>query len=180
MLYVIRAVEKRKPYVEEMLKQIPDAVVYYDEFRDPMKSYLHVCKNIIAGQPAVLLEDDVILTSDFKEKVERVIKQYPDTLINFFSLSKKYLEPHWKKGREHCMAQCEYYPKGFSYDIVKAYDDWPLKEKEPTATDFLTGYAWGNSRYYLIWCPSLVQHMQVKSVIDPRRSKKRQSVTFEE
>ena len=134
----------------------------------------------IAGQPAVLLEDDVILTSDFKEKVERVIKQYPDTLINFFSLSKKYLEPHWKKGREYCMNQCEYFPFGFSQKVVDAYKRWPLREKEPTAYDFLVGYAWGSNKPYLVWCPSMVQHRQVKSIIDKRRSSKRQSVTFEE
>ena len=180
MLYVVRAVEERRPFVEEILKQIPEAVIYYDEFRNPMQSYLHVCENIIAGQPAVLFEDDIILTSNFKEKCEAVIRQYPDMLINFFSLSKKYLKPHLKKGREHCMGQCEYYPKGFSLEVVKAYSTWKDKEKEPNATDFLTGYAWGNNRDYIVWCPSLVQHRQVKSVIDPRRSSKRQSVTFEE
>lgn len=179
MLYVIRAVEERKPFVEEILKQIPDAVVYYDKDGDAMKSYLHVCENIIAGRPAVLLEDDIILTSNFKEKIESVIAMYPDMLINFFSLSKKNIKPHLKKGREYCMNQCEYFPEGFSLKITEAYKHWPLKEKEPTAYDFLVGYAWGNNNQYLVWCPSLVQHREVKSVINPRRSSKRQSVTFE-
>ena len=180
MLYVIRAVEERRPFVEETLKQIPDAVVYYDEFRDPMRSYLHVCENIIKGQPCVLMEDDIVLTSNFKEKAESVIERYPDTLINFFSLTKKYTGPHWKKGRQYCMNQCEYFPEGFSLRVVEAYKTWPLKEKEPTAYDFLVGYAWGSNRWYLVWSPSLVQHRQVKSIINPRRSSKRQSVTFEE
>lgn len=180
MLYVIRAVRERKPFVDEILKQIPEAVVYWDDKRDTMKSYLYVCKNIIGDKPAVLLEDDVILTSSFKEKAEKVISHYPDTLINFFSLSKVKTLPHWKKGREHCMAQCEYYPKGFGTKVWESYEHWPAKESDPTATDLLTGYAWGNNNPYLIWCPNLVQHRQVKSVIDPRRSSKRQSVTFEE
>ena len=180
MLYVVRAVESRKPFVEEILKQIPDAIVYYDEFHDPMKSYLHVCKNIVNGQPAVLLEDDIILTSNFKQKIESVIDICPDMLINFFSLSKKYTEPHTKKGREYCMNQCEYFPEDFSLKVVEAYENWPLKEKEPTAYDFLVGYAWGSNRDYLVWCPSLVQHRQVKSIIDPRRSSKIQSITFKE
>lgn len=180
MLYVVRAVEEREPFVAEILKQIPDAVVYYDEFRDPMKSYLHVCKDIIAGQPAVLLEDDIVLTSNFKKKAEAVIAEYPDTLINFFSLSKKYQTPHWKKGREYCMNQCEYFPKGFSLKVVESYETWPLREKEPNAYDFLVGYAWGSNKPYFVWCPSLVQHRVVKSIIDPHRSSKRQSVTFME
>lgn len=180
MLYVIRAVRERKEFVDEMLKQIPEAVVYWDDERDAMKSYLHVCKNIVGDQPAVLLEDDIILTSDFKQKIEEVISCYPKILINFFSLSKKHLKPHFKKGREYCMNQCEYFPAGFGTKVYKAYENWPLKDQEPNAYDFLVGYAWGYNNPYLVWCPSLVQHRQVKSIIDPKRSSKRQSVTFEE
>ena len=180
MLYVVRAVREREPFVREILKQVPDAVVYYDdEFHDAMKSYLYVCEHIVKGQPAVLMEDDIILTSNFKEKIEKVISEYPDILINFFSLSKKFTVPHTKKGREYCMNQCEYFPEGFSLKVVEAYKTWELKEKEPNAYDFLVGYAWGNNNPYLVWCPSLVQHREVKSIINPRRSSKRQSITFE-
>lgn len=180
MLYVIRAVESRRDFVDEILKQVPEAIVYYDEFGNAMKSYLHVCENIIKDEPAVLLEDDIVLTSNFKQKIESVISEYPEILINFFSLSKKHVKPHFKKGREYCMNQCEYFPAGFARKVVDAYKDWPLKEKEPTAYDFLVGYAWGYNKPYLVWCPSLVQHRQVKSIIDPRRSSKRQSITFKE
>ena len=181
MLYVVRAVRERKPFVDEILKQIPEAVVYWDnEFHDAMKSYLYVCEHVVKGQPCVLLEDDVILTSNFKEKCESVIAQFPDMLINFFSLSKTKTKPHLKKGREYCMNQCEYFPKGFSLKVVDAYKRWELKDKEPTAYDFLVGYAWGNNNSYLVWCPSLVQHREVKSIINPKRSSKRQSVTFVE
>ena len=180
MLYVVRAVESRKPFVEEILQQVPDAIVYYDEFGDAMKSYLYVCDHIIAGQPAVLLEDDIILTQNFKQKIEDVISEYPKILITFFSLSKKYTTPHFKKGREYCMSQCEYFPEGFSLKVVDAYKNWPQRETDPTAYDYLVGYAWGANKPYLVWCPSLVQHRQVKSIIDPKRSSKRQSITFEE
>ena len=180
MIYVVQAVKEREAYVTEILRQVPEAIVYYDEFHDVQKAYLHICKDIIKGEPCVLMQDDIILTSDFKNKIESVISSYPDTLINFFSLSKKYLTPHWKKGREHCMAQCEYYPKGFSLDVVRVYEEWKSRYKETSAIDFLAGYAWGNNKPYLVWCPSLVQHRVAKSVIDPKRSSKRQSITFEE
>ena len=179
MLYVVRAVHEREEFVRKIKDQIPEAIVYYDENHDSMKAYLYVCENLINGSPAVMLEDDIILTSNFRGKIESVIKQYPDTLINFFSLSKKFTEPHWKKGREYCMSQCEYFPLGFSKKVVSAYEKWPLKEKEPNAYDYLVGYAWGYNNPYLVWCPSLVQHRQVKSIINPKRSSKRQSVTFE-
>lgn len=181
MLYVIRAVRERKEFVDEILKQIPDAIVYWDdEFHDAMKSYLYVCEHIIKGQPAVLLEDDLILTSDFKTKCEDVIAKYPKMLIKFFDLSKVNVAPHFKSGRQYCSSLCEYFPEGFSLKVVKAYDTWPLKEKEPNAYDYLVGYAWGYSNKFLTWCPSLVQHRVAKSVINPRRSSKRQFITSKE
>ena len=180
MLYVVRAVESRKSYVDEILKQIPEAVVYWDEFGDSRKSYLHTCKNIIGDTPCVLMEDDIILTSNFKQKIEAVIGQYPEILINFFSLSKKFVKPHFKTGREFGMTQCIYLPKGMGTKIVDSYESWPLKNETKSAFDWLVGYAWGYNKPYLVWCPSLVQHAKTKSVIDPRRSTKRQSITFEE
>ena len=180
MLYVVRAVRERKQFVDEILEQIPEAVVYWDdEFHNAMKSYLYVCEHIIGDQPAVLLEDDIVLTSDFRRKIEDVIAQYPKILINFFNLSVKHTEPYFKKGREYCMNQCEYFPEGFARKVVDAYQSWPDKDKHPTAYDFLVGYAWGGNKPYLVWNPSLVQHRIGKSIIDPHRSSKRQSKTFE-
>lgn len=181
MLYVVRAVRDRARFVEEILKQVPEAVVYWDdEFHNAMKSYLYVCENIIGDQPAVLMEDDIILTADFKRKIESVINKYPEILINFFNLSKKHREPFFKKGREYCMNQCEYFPAGFARRVVEAYKTWPQKDEHPTAYDYLVGYAWGGNKPYLVWNPSLVQHRIGKSIINPRRSSKRQSETFME
>lgn len=179
MRYIIRAVEQRRPYVEEILKQLPEADVYWDKDGDAMKSYLAACR-LAGDEPVVLLEDDIILTKNFKSKIEAVISEYPEILINFFSLSKKYLSPHFKKGREYCMNQCEYFPAGFAKKVLEMYESWPQKESEPNAYDFLVGYAWGANKPYLVWCPSLVQHRECKSVIDSRRSSKRQSITFKE
>ena len=180
MLYVVRAVESRKPFVDEILKQIPEAIVHYDYGGDAMKSYLYVCEHIVAGRPAVLLEDDIILTSNFKEKIEKVISKYPDMLINFFSLSKIHTESRLQNGRQYCSSLCEYFPLGFSKKVVDAYEHWPLRDKEPNAYDYLVGYAWGYRNKYIEWCPNLVQHRECKSVINPRRSSKRQSITFME
>ena len=180
LIYAIHAVESRRDFVEETLKQIPNAIVYYDEFGDAMKSYLYICENIIGDKPCVFLEDDIILTDGFVEKVESVIEEHPDMLINFFSLSKKFLEPHYKKGSQFCMNQCVYFPKGFGTKVANSYEDWVKwdKGKNPTACDFLVGYAWGLNNDYLVWQPSLIQHRECKSMINSRRSTKRQSVTF--
>ena len=43
MKIIIRAVRSRKNMVDEMLKQIPNAIVYYDDiYKNAMKSFLHV------------------------------------------------------------------------------------------------------------------------------------------
>lgn len=178
LIYVVRAVKSRAEYVEEIRKQIPELIVYWDEFGSARESYVHTCKNIVGDKRCVLMEDDIILTANFKEKIEKVISKNPDILINFFSLSKKYTTPHFKKGREFCMDQCVYLPKGFGTRIAEAYKTWPDKDKYISAVDFLTGYAWGKNKDYLVWCPSLVQHRACKSVINPKRSSKRQSITF--
>lgn len=183
MLYVIRAVREREHFVKEILKDIPEAIVYYDDvFHNAMDSYLYVCKNIVKGQPAVLLEDDVILTSNFKQKIEEVIEEYPEILIKFFDLGKTYKKPHFKKGREYCSNLCEYFPKGFSEKVCNKYEEWKAKDKgkNPTAYDYLVGYAWGENKPFLVWNPSLVQHRDGKSQINPKRTAKRKSVTFEE
>ena len=177
MRYIIRAIEKRKPYVEEILKQIPDAEVYYDTSGNAMMSFLNACS--MAGDDAcVMLEDDIILTSNFKEKIEREISKDPSMLINFFSLSKKETEPHFNSWRQFCMNQCVYMPQFLCRACIDKYDAWVAydKAKNPTAYDYLIGYVW--HRDYLVYCPSLVQHIEGKSEINSRRSSKRQSITF--
>lgn len=181
MKYIIRAVRSRQKFVEEILKQIPEAVVYYDEFGNAREAFVHVCDKLIKDdEPCVMLEDDIILCDNFKNKIEKVIAEQPDMLINFFSLSKKFIEPHYKKGREFCMTQCVYFPVGLNRRIVEVYPEWleVTHHQYLSAVDYLTGYAWGNNRNYFVYCPSLVQHIEGKSMINPKRSSKRQSITF--
>jgi len=179
---IIRAVESRSHFVAEIKKQLPDAIIHWDKSGCPMRSFLKACE--IAGDDAVLmLEDDIILTDNFREKAEVVIAENPDILINFFSLSKKYTETHYKAGKEFCMCQCNYLPAGFAKRCIDTYSEWRSTErgkKYRLATDFLKGYAWGYSKKYLVYCPSLVQHREVVSVTDKRRSSKRQSITFQQ
>ena len=51
----------------------------------------------------------------------------------------------------------------------------------PTAMDYLVRDFLKDNKYkYWIYQPCLVQHMECKSVIDPRRSSKRQCINFVE
>ena len=54
-------------------------------------------------------------------------------------------------------------------------------KEHPNGTDAMVrDFLKDRKEKYWIHCPSLVDHRQGKSVIDPRRSSKRQSFTFVE
>ena len=180
MLYVIRAVRERKPFVDEILKQIPEAIVYWDDDRNAREAFVNCCKDIVKDQPCIMLEDDIILTSNFKEKIEKVVNECPDIMISFFSLSKKQTTTCLRKGRELCSSLCIYFPKGLAKKIVDFYPTWDGKQKYISAIDYLIGDAYGRGKSYMLYCPSLVQHRDCKSAINSRRSSKRQSITFVE
>lgn len=178
MRYIVRAIESRLPTVEKIKEQIPEAEVLIDKTGNAMKSFLAACE-YVGDDPCVMLEDDIVLTANFKEKIEAAINGKEDMLINFFSLSRKFTASHFKPWYQFCMNQCVYMPRGFCLVCVEKYEAWRAydKYKNPTAYDYLMGYAWHKD--YFVYCPSLVQHMEGKSAINPKRNPKRQSITFQ-
>ncbi len=178
MRYIMRAIKSREHFVDEVKAEIPELEVHYDDTGSAMESLKYTLEHIIGDDACVLFEDDIELCDDFKNKIESVINELPDTLISFFSLSKKNVVPYWKRGKEFCMMQCVYLPKGFASKLLSTYDDWRATQgvSNLQATDFWIGYAWKIE--YFVYCPSLVQHRVCVSAIDKRRSSKRQSITF--
>jgi len=162
-----------------MRDQIPNLVAFQDTKGHAMVTFLESL-GFIQDRPCVMLEDDIELTSNFCAKIEPVIAAHPASFKTFFSLSKKYTASRWANGGNFCMSQCLYFPPGYALHIAQYYADWPRKEEHPTGYDFLIA-DWLKSRKerYYIHCPSLVQHLPVVSLIDGRRSKFRQSPTFE-
>ena len=55
-----------------------------------VKSYINALYKI-NEYDAVLMEDDIVLCKNFKEELEKVVDEYPDTIINFFSAPRKIL-----------------------------------------------------------------------------------------
>jgi len=137
-----------------------------------------------AGHDAALhMEDDIILTQGFNEKVESVIASMPDTAIQFFSMRKADLTEGSRWDNSFLMAQCFYLPAGWSrrmseYMLRQDRDDPKLLYKEPLDMVVRFYFKKVEKKKYWIHCPSLVDHLEGKSVIDPKRSSKRQSKTF--
>lgn len=189
MRYIVRAIKRRMLYVENMKREIPNLEISLDnKMTDSNSAYMNFLNALeMAGEDAcVHLEDDITLTSNFKEKIEKVISENKDQVIQFFSMRKKDLDvgTRMELGSTFLMAQCFYMPKGLNKKLLKYCKEWINKNPDRfngspldnAVADFLKE----NKIKYLLSVPSLVQHLEVKSVIDPRRSTKRQSKTFQE
>lgn len=182
MKIIIRAVRSREHMVDEMLKEIPNAIVYYDDvYKNAMSSFLHVLE-INGSEPVVILEDDVELTSNFLDKLNNAIKGHEHELVQFFSMRKADIDVGSRYDRNYLMGQCTYFPRGYTKLIREYYELWkntPNGIKHSTGTDtMINDFLRYKKEKYWIHVPSLVQHLEVKSVIDSRRSSKRQSKTF--
>ena len=128
------------------------------------------------------LEDDIILCDNFLERVNKVIARHPDKAITFFTLKNRPMGENIEKGGNFCMAQCVYMPKWLNVALKKYVDIWLMSKRgkeNPTGNDYMVADLLASlKKSYILYQPSLVQHMDMKSRIDPRRSTKRQSKTF--
>ena len=175
--FVIQAVWSRRRTVAAMLETVPDAVVYYDMARQPTRA----CGGSImaaGGKAHVHMEDDVIMCTGFRDKVEAAIAEQPDEIINFFpgSVRTEVLESKWFPASNFGAHLCVYFPAWFPV----AYIDWALANNwhpDPfcrwNAQDYsVREFLKTVKRRYLVWHPILVQHMIGLSSIDRARDHK--------
>lgn len=127
------------------------------------------------------MEDDIILCDNFLEEVNKAIAKHPNKLITFFTL-KNVDETKEMDGRTFCMNQCVYMPKWFNKMLLKYSDIWMNTKRgkeNPTGYDYMMADMMSKLKEkYIISIPCLVQHMDMKSRINPRRSSKRQTKHF--
>jgi len=158
----------------------PDAIAITEYSINANKAYIEIL-NASFNLPFVRLEDDIVLTSDFKAKIEDFISQYPNELISFFTLKKSVKKTQFMPGKTFCMFQCTYFPAGMAQNIINYYNRVWCIEKElfdPTGMDILVAdYLYLVDKDYILYQPSLVQHIKGKSAIG-KRSSARQSSTF--
>lgn len=188
MKVIVQAVKERLEWVNKhILPQIPHAEICLEEATEyhSNNAYRTFVRSLeMTGDEACLhLEDDVQLADDFLNKVISEVNKRPNEVIQFFSMRKADLEvgSRYEAGSKFLMAQCFYLPKGMSKYIANfasVYEERnPNMQGSPLDTmvaDFLKI----NKITYWVVVPNLVNHRQIKSVIDPRRSTKRQSKTF--
>lgn len=180
MRFIIRGVRERAPFFSYLNERLPEAEWCWDKTHNAMDTFLSAMR--MAGQdPAVHMEDDVILCRSFREKIAEEIAKRPGKVIQFFSMRKADLEIGSRYDRSFMMNQCFYLPAGYSEEIWGYYPSWPRKVEHPTGYDILI-QDWLNGRREKYWIvvPNLVDHRICQSLINPRRSSRRQSLTFRE
>lgn len=180
VIFIVRTTAFGGRDISELKKTIPNLVVITDYRRDAMGSFLNAIT--YTDKPFVHLEDDIELCNGFMEKITSAIAQYPNQIINFFSLRKKDYElgrPYEELGSKFMMNQCNYFPAGYGAEIAEFYKTWERKIEHPTGYDILMA-DWMKSKKmkYIQWFPHLVNHLECKSLINPRRSSKRTDINF--
>ena len=174
-----------------IVRKMPDMIL--DKSFDQLEGKYETCFNgnametfmksveMSKDEDCLNMEDDIILCENFLEEVKKVIAEHPNQVISFFTL-KDVKETTEMNGRSFCMNQCVYMPKWFNRGLLKYYPYWKNTKRgvdNPTGYDYMMGdmLAMLNQKYILS-IPCLVQHMEMKSRINPRRSSKRQTKHF--
>lgn len=138
----------------------------------------------MAGNDACLcMEDDIMVCNDFDRNIINAVGFYPDRLISFFTLKRVGVDHITERnGSDFCSALCYFLPVGMAGRLLEYSFDWLTTKRgieNPTAMDYcIADFLKDNKIKYILWSPSLVQHLSVKSRIDPRRSTKRQAINF--
>lgn len=135
-----------------------------DTEHKPIESFIKQLKQI-SDYDAVLLEDDLILCKDFKNRIEEVINKYPNKIINFFYHQDEYYLTREEK--RYSNNQCTYYPKGLAYEIaqemknfIKCSDQYSWIENLALNKLHLT---------HIQYRPCLVQHLDNGSLIQKHK-----------
>ena len=180
MRLIIRAVKDRFDFIEYLKKHLPQAEWCFDTDRNAMTTFLAAMRQ--AGQDAVVhMEEDILITHNFYEKLLSEIVQRPNEVIQFFSMRKADLTVGSRYDTSYMMNQCVYFPAGYSALLLDYYHLWGKKAIHPTGTDIMINdFLRSRKEKYWIHVPNLVEHRIAQSRINPRRSSKRQSKTFKE
>lgn len=160
------------------LMRATEGEIVWDEKHDAMDTWRLVLSR--AGSDSVIIiEDDVILTESWRERIEEVIADHAGDVIQFFSMRKADVEvgSRYEPGRTFMMNQCYYLPAGAAAELLDFSMGW---DRDANGYDMCMA-DWMKSKGMKYWLhvPSLVQHLPWTSEIHPRRPKNRQSRTFQ-
>jgi hypothetical protein len=160
-------------------RQVPGIKFLVDAGRDDFILFQRSLEE--AGTDSCLImEDDIVLCENFWERACAEIAQRPGDMISFFSMRKEDLTvgSRYVPGKRFLMMQCVYFPPWFCPGLLAWSRKWD-RTGYISGTDCMVADFLGERKLsYFVVVPNLVDHKVAKSLIDPRRSSKRQSLTF--
>lgn len=180
MKYIMMAVPERAPFIRCVRDQLPDLEVVFDKTRSAVDTMCAAFR-AAGNERAVFMEDDVQLCEDFEAKVEEAVFNVGRHPVKFFSRLKDdaLVGSRWLPPSAWMMNQCFYLPAGMGTEIADLRDAEGTDGGYPHNTEgVIMAYLKKNKIKYWNHVPSLVEHIECKSVVDPKRSTKRQAKIF--
>ena len=184
MRYVVRTVDfstERTKNVLLLKSIIPELEVVVDKTKNAYNGFFDACR-LINDTGGIILEDDILLCSNFKNRIENIITEKgTNEVFNFFEKPKSYFKTSYVGGSNFLWAQCIYLPPNLPNQIVSIHDQFKQerpKKWQGQAVDCLIAYALTKlKRKYWRIRPCLVQHLDFQSSIG-NRPNNRQSPYF--
>ena len=166
MKFYVRTTGDRK--LDSSYNQIEYSLLI-DYTRQPVDSFIKQLEQI-SNEDAVLLEDDLVLCENFEEEINKVISEFSDTVINFFTLPHEYFTTHKSLGH-FVYNQCTYYPKGVAKKIAQKMRELrePYNQYDTLENKAMRALNLPHVRYR----PSLVQHLDYNTLIQKVSSNRR-------
>jgi hypothetical protein len=171
---VTRVFIQAVPWIPERTKRAvqlmrqTDGQIIWDQDHNPYHTFLDLLRAVGDG-PAIMLEDDVDLPPDWREKVEHEVTQRPTEVIQMFTIRMDSPpQSQWSTGKSFWCHQCWYMPAGFAKALLEyapEYERGPKYHAKPL-TDGLTNQFMRDRRMkYWHRVPSAVQHLPFGSLI---------------
>lgn len=167
MKYYVRTTGER--VLHNSFKQI-DYEILLDEKHELMKLFPKWLLQI-SDDDVVLLEDDIVLCDNFKERIEKIINEHPNDIINFFETPTVWYETRRKI--DFTWNQCTYIPK----DKLKLLGEEILKmthfNGKPTPEGYMRDILKRFNIEHIAYRPCLVQHIDFDTFLNHRVESRR-------
>lgn len=166
--------EFRAINVDIIKEQIPELHVVVSNRENVFTNHLSLFNIEDEYDGIVILEDDVQLCKDFKNKLVAVLEQHPGEVVSFFesACTRGQLHSEHRKGRNFNWCQCNYYPREVAKrlgdpEMLPRFEDYFYSKLNEPWNYPIDRYIPFVLAYYKIdyWMevPFLVQHLPLKS-----------------
>jgi len=156
------------------------AEIIWDDDHDAYPTFLRALE-LQRDDDAWHFQDDAVLTSRWHEKAAWELQTHRGAIVQGFSRRKDDLTKgsRWMRGSGFNYGVCWFLPGIYAPELLAWAKEWQRPDGvrgwvDQMVADWMSVWC---LRYWLV-VPSLAQHKEGPSMIDPRRARSRQSRTF--